>query len=293
MRRVYPGPTIWSRLPRGTAPRQAPEMKADDIYDFMPGTTPVLVSIPHDGRTIPEGIAARMTDEALRIPDTDWHVGRLYDFAGELGAGVLAARHSRYVVDLNRDPSGAALYPGADNTEIVPLRTFDREPVYRDGAAPGEAEIEERVAGFWQPYHDRLAAEIGALRERHGVAILFDAHSIRSVVPRFFEGTLPDFNFGTARGTSADAALAASAFRALDSAEGYSAVDNGRFTGGYITRSYGAPADRVHAIQLELSQRTYMDEAYPFGYRPDLADAVKPVLREMLAAMVGWARARR
>lgn len=268
-------------------------MTTDDIYDFAPGPTPLLVSIPHDGRAIPDDIAVRMTDAAIRIPDTDWHMGRLYGFAGELGAGVLAARHSRYVVDLNRDPEGVALYPGADNTEIAPLLTFDREPIYRDGAAPGEAEIAERIDRFWRPYHDRLAAEIAALRERHGTAILFDAHSIRSVVPRFFEGTLPDFNFGTARGASADAALARSAFRPLDSAEGYSAVDNGRFTGGYITRTYGAPADGVHAIQLELSQRTYMDESHPFGYRPDLADRVKPALRGMLAAMIDWARTRR
>ena len=267
-------------------------MTEGEIYDFTPGTTPLLVSIPHDGRSIPDDIGERMTDEALRIPDTDWHVGRLYDFARELGAGVLAARHSRYVVDLNRDPEGRALYPGADNTEIVPLRTFDLQPIYRDGAAPDEAEIERRVARFWQPYHDRLSAGIAALRERHGVAVLFDAHSIRSVVPRFFEGTLPDLNFGTARGASADAALAESAFRALASADGYSAVDNGRFTGGYITRTYGAPADGVHAIQLELSQRTYMNETHPFDYRPDLADGVKPVLREMLAAMVDWTRAR-
>ena len=269
------------------------DMTENDIYDFTPGTTPLLVSIPHDGRSIPDDIAERMTGEALRIPDTDWHVGRLHDFARELGAGVLAARHSRYVVDLNRDPGGAALYPGADNTEIVPLRTFDLEPIYRDGAAPHEAEVEERIARFWRPYHDRLAAETGALRERHGVAILFDAHSIRSVVPRFFEGVLPDFNFGTARGASADAGLAASAFRALSSAKGYTAVDNGRFTGGYITRTYGAPAEGIHAIQLELSQRTYMNETHPFDYRPDLADGVKPVLRGMLAAMLDWARARR
>lgn len=263
-------------------------MDGDAIFDFTPGTTPLLVSIPHDGRSIPDDIAARMTDAALRIPDTDWHVGRLYDFAGELGAGVLAARHSRYVVDLNRDPEGQALYPGADNTEIVPLDTFDREPIYRPGAAPDADETGERIARFWRPYHERLASEIAALRQRHGHAVLFDAHSIRSVVPRFFEGTLPDFNFGTARGASADAGLAAAAFRALAAAEGYSAVDNGRFTGGYITRRYGTPADGVHAIQLELSQRTYMDEAHPFAYRADLADGVRPVLRELLAAMIDW-----
>ncbi len=266
-------------------------MAAGDIFDFTPGTTPLLVSIPHDGRSIPDDIAARMTDAALRIPDTDWHVRRLYDFAAGLGAGVLAARHSRYVVDLNRDPEGAALYPGADNTEILPLLTFDREPIYRDGAEPDAGETGDRIERYWHPYHRRLAAETATLRERHGHAVLFDAHSIRSVVPRFFEGTLPDFNFGTARGASADSGLAASAFRVLASAEGYTAVDNGRFTGGYITRRYGAPADGIHTIQLELTQRSYMDEAYPFGYRPDLADGVKPVLRDLLAAMIDWARA--
>ena len=264
-------------------------MDADGIFDFAPGTTPLLVSIPHDGRAIPDDIAARMTDAALRIPDTDWHVGRLYDFAGGLGAGVLAARYSRYVVDLNRDPEGQALYPGADNTEIVPLATFDREPIYRPGAAPDAGETDRRVARFWRPYHQRLAAELDALRQRHGHAVLFDAHSIRSVVPRFFDGVLPDFNFGTARGASADAGLAAAAFRVLAGAEGYASVDNGRFTGGYITRRYGAPAGGVHAIQLELSQRTYMDEAHPFGYRPDLAGKVRPVLRDLLAAMIDWA----
>ncbi len=265
------------------------EMTDEDVYDFAPGTTPLLVSIPHDGRAIPDDIAARMTGAARAIPDTDWHVRQLYDFAAALGAGVLAARYSRYVVDLNRDPDGAALYPGADNTEIVPLATFDREPVYRPGAEPDDEETAGRIARFWRPYHRRLAAQLGALRERHGRALLFDAHSIRSVVPRFFEGRLPDFNFGTARGASADAGLAAAAFHVLASAEGYSSVDNGRFTGGYITRTHGAPADGVHAIQLELTQRSYMNEAPPFDYRPDLAAGVKPVLRDLLAAMIDWA----
>ena len=261
-------------------------------FDFTPGTLPVLVSIPHDGRDIPDDIAARMTPEALEIPDTDWHMRRLCGFAAGLGASVLAARRSRYVVDLNRDPDGAALYPGADNTEIVPLSTFDRESIYRAGAEPDPGEVADRIERFWQPYHRRLAGELAALRERHGRAVLFDAHSIRSAVPRFFDGTLPDFNFGTARGASADPGLAAAAYRVLDSAAGYTAVDNGRFTGGYITRRYGAPDEGVHAIQLELAQRTYMDESRPYGYRPDLAASVRPVLRDLLGAMIDWARTR-
>ncbi len=261
----------------------------EPVYAFSAGTAPVLVSIPHDGRLIPPEIGGRMTGEALRIPDTDWHVGRLYDFAGMMGASVLAARYSRYVVDLNRNPAGEALYPGADNTEIVPSSTFDRAPIYRAGEAPDEAEIAVRVRDYWQPYHDRLGTEIAALKDRYGRAVVFDAHSIRSVVPRFFEGTLPDFNFGTASGASADAGLAARAFAVLDAAAGYTAADNGRFTGGYITRRYGAPEDGVHAIQLELSQRTYMDEIYPFDYRPDLAGTVQPILRDLLAAILEWA----
>lgn len=264
-----------------------------DPYSFTPGTTPLLISVPHDGRGVPDDIAARMTPEALRIPDTDWHVGRLFEFGAEMGAGVLAATNSRYVVDLNRDPAGEALYPGADNTEILPLTTFDRAPIYRDGAEPDADDIATRIAAYWRPYHDRLEAEIAALRDRFGVAVLFDAHSIRSRVPRFFDGVLPDFNFGTASGESADGELAARVFAVLDGAEGYSAADNGRFTGGYITRHYGAPDDGVHTIQLEMSQRIYMDEPYPFDFRPDLAARLEPVLREMIGEMLAWTEAAR
>jgi N-formylglutamate deformylase len=258
-------------------------------YRFTPGTTPLLVSIPHDGQIVPDDIAARMTETARRIPDTDWHVNVLYDFAAAMGAGVLAATHSRYVVDLNRDPAGEALYPGADNTEIVPLTTFDREPIYLPGQDPDAEAIAARVVAHWRPYHQRLASEVAALRDRFGFAVVFDAHSIRSVVPRFFDGQIPDFNFGTASGASADSELARRAFAVLDGAPGYTAVLDGRFTGGYITRHYGAPADGIHTLQLELSQRTYMNEAYPFDYRADLADRLKPVLRLLLQTVLAWA----
>ncbi len=265
----------------------------DEVFQFRAGETPLLVSIPHDGRHLPQAIAAGMTAEARRLPDTDWHVRRLYGFAAEIGAGVLAATHSRYVVDLNRDPAGKDLYPGADNTEIVATATFDRQPIYRPGAAPGEDQARARVDTYWRPYHARLAAELEALKSRFGLAVLFDAHSIRSRVPRFFDGRLTDLNLGTACGRSADAGLAARALAALEAAPGYSAVLNGRFTGGYITRHYGRPADRVHALQLELSQRTYMAESHPFAYDPVLADRLTPVLRRLLEELLAWAEARR
>jgi N-formylglutamate deformylase len=259
-----------------------------DPYRFVEGNTPLLVSLPHDATFIPATIASRMTEAALATPDTDWHVARLYDFAHALGAHVLTATHSRYVVDLNRDPEGQSLYAGADNTELCPLTTFDQAPIYRDGQQPDGAEIAERTERYWKPYHDRLAEALDAIHARHGIAVLFDGHTIRSEVDRFFDGTIPDLNLGTADGQSADSELEALAFSTLDQSE-YQAVLNGRFTGGYITRSHGRPDAGIHAIQLELTWRNYMFEAPPYDYRPDRADRLKVVLRQLLERMAEWA----
>ncbi|MFI4988380.1 MAG: N-formylglutamate deformylase [Alphaproteobacteria bacterium] len=226
------------------------------------------------------------------LADTDWHVDRLYDFAGELGAHLLMANFSRYVVDLNRDPSGEALYPGAENTGVVPLDTFDRLPLYRPGEEPDAAEVHRRIDVYWKPYHDRVQHEIERLKEKFGFALLFDAHSIRSRVPRFFAGRLPDFNLGTAKGASMAAGLAETLLAVCSSAEGYTSVLNGRFTGGYITRQYGRPADAVQAVQLELSQIAYMDESPPFRYSAERAEALRPILGRLIAALLAWARSR-
>ena len=263
-----------------------------DIYAFTPGSTPLLISIPHCGTWLPPELRPRLTEAALALPDTDWHVDRLYDFAAGLGVGILRATHSRYVIDLNRPPDDRPLYPGASNTELVPTTLFDEGPVYRPGAAPDAAELAERRARYWRSYHDRLAAELAALKERFGVALLFDAHSIRSVVPRFFAGRLPDLNLGTGDGRSAAADLTASLVEVASEAESYSAVLNGRFKGGYITRTYGRPADGIHAVQLELAQVTYMDEDPPYGFREDQAAAIRPVLRRLLEALLDWASQR-
>jgi N-formylglutamate deformylase len=256
---------------------------------FRTGTAPLLVSMPHVGTHVPRELAARMTDAALALPDTDWHLERLYDFLDALRASVLIATHSRYVVDLNRPPDNANLYPGQDTTGLVPVDTFARAPVYRSGAEPTEAEIAARVERYWQPYHARLAAELDRLRAAHGYALLWDAHSIASEVPRFFAGRLPDLNLGTAGGASCAGAIEEAVGAAAQRATGYSAALNGRFTGGYITRRYGRPGERVHAIQLELAEITYMDEAPPFGFDLARAARLRPHLRAMLAAMVGAA----
>lgn len=259
------------------------------MFSFTPGTTPLVLSVPHVGTYVPPDLLARMTPEAACVPDTDWHVERLYDFAYGLGASVIAATHARLVVDLNRDPSGKALYPGASNTELCPLETFADEPVYRAGAAPDTAEITTRVTRYWRPYHEKLAAELARVRAMHGVAILWDAHSIVSRAPRFFAGALPDFNLGTADGASCDGDLAARIEARLASASGFTAIHNGRFKGGYITRHSGRPSEKVHAIQLEMAQCAYMDEGPPFAWNQEKAERVRPILKACLQLCLDWA----
>jgi N-formylglutamate deformylase len=259
-------------------------------FRFTAGSTPLLVSMPHLGTAIPDDIAAGMTAAGREVPDTDWHLDRLYDFAGGLGAGLIMPIHSRYVIDLNRPPDGAALYPGASNTELCPLTRFDDQPIYLDGRAPDAAEVARRRDAYWRPYHQQIASELARLRALFGIAVLFDAHSIRSVVPRFFEGRLPDLNLGFGSGQTAAPELIDRLSRIAMAATGYSHAIDGRFKGGYITRSYGRPAEGVHAFQLELSQITYMEEAAPFGYRADVAERVRPTLRALVEAMLDWSQ---
>ncbi len=262
-----------------------------ELFHLRRGAAPLLVSMPHVGTYLPPALAARMTEAALLVADTDWHVDRLYDFLDALGASVLCPTHSRYVVDLNRPPDGTNLYPGQDTTALVPVDTFAREPLYRPDAAPDEREIAERVDRYWRPYHDALRRELDRLRAAHGYALLWDAHSIASELPRFFAGRLPDLNFGTAAGASCAPPIETAVFEEARRTSAYSAVLNGRFKGGYITRAYGRPADRVHAMQLELSQRTYMNEPAPFEFREDLAARLRPALRRFLEAFLSAAAA--
>ena len=260
-------------------------------FRFRQGTRPLLISMPHVGTHVPPALAARLTAEAREVPDTDWHLERLYDFADELGASVLVATHSRYVIDLNRPPDGASLYPGQSVTGLCPVDTFDNTPIYEAGDVPEDDEIAERRDAIWKPYHAKLAEEIARLHAQHGIAALWDAHSIRSVLPRFFEGKLPDLNLGTGKGTSCDPALAQTLRDIAESATGYTGVLNGRFTGGYITRHYGQPAQNVHAVQLEMTQSSYMQEALPFDYLPDVAAGVQPHVRRMIEAMLAFVEA--
>lgn len=257
-----------------------------DVFALTRGTAPLLVSIPHAGTLIPHALERRMTPAALQRADVDWHLPHLYEFVHALGATVIAAHYARHVIDLNRPPQDESLYPGQDVTGLLPMDTFRKEPLYLPGEAPGEAERDERRERYWRPYHDALRAELDRLRERHGRVLLWDAHSICSVLPRFFEGRLPDLNLGTADGRACAAAVQAAAEAPMKAQGGYTHVSNGRFKGGWITRHYGAPQQGVHAIQLELCQCTYMDEIAPFAYRTDLAARIQPLLQRMVASAV-------
>ncbi len=261
------------------------------MFTFTPGTVPLLVSFPHAGTEIPGAIAARMTPEALQRADVDWHLPQLYAFAHAMGASTIAARFARHVIDLNRPPEDTSLYPGQDVTGLLPLDTFRKQPLYRPGQAPDAAEVQERRAVYWQPYHDRLRAELERLRKEHGSVVLWDAHSIASRMPRFFDGKLPDLNLGSADGRACAPALQAAVEVEMAAQTQFTHISNGRFKGGHITRHYGQPSSGIHALQLEMCQSTYMDEAAPFGYRSDLAEKVQPLLRRMLnAALQAHAR---
>ncbi|HTI16531.1 MAG TPA: N-formylglutamate deformylase [Trinickia sp.] len=259
------------------------------IFSLRQGQLPLLISMPHVGTHIPDELAARMTDVARKVDDCDWHLERLYAFAVARGASLIVPTHARYVIDLNRPPDSANLYPGQDTTGLVPIDTFDKAPLYHPGGEPTDDETTRRRVQYWQPYHDALARELSALKERHGKVLLWEAHSIRSQVPRFFEGRLPDFNFGTAAGASAATGMGEALTECVRRhGGGYTCVANGRFKGGYITRHYGVPDEGIHAVQLELSQVTYMEETPPYAYDPARASKIEP----LLAALIDEALAR-
>lgn len=252
------------------------------VYDFVEGSTPLLVSIPHDGRELAPGMKERMSATGLALPDTDWHVRRLYEFAPSLSASVISANFSRYVIDLNRPSTDEELYRGQLFTGLCPSKTFAGERIYLDGEKIAQSEKQERVEQYWQPYHDKIRFELARIKDNFGFALLWDAHSIPSQVPSLFAGTLTVLNIGTVDGTSCDTGLTAALAEIAKESE-FSVVVDGRFKGGYITRAYGNPAENVHALQLEKAQRAYMDED-TLIYDEETAERFVKLLEKMLSA---------
>jgi N-formylglutamate deformylase len=256
-------------------------------FEFRAGQLPLLISVPHDGREIPTDIKTRMTDAGRSMPDTDWHVTKLYEFAADMGANILAANYSRYVVDLNRPADDVALYPGQVSTGLCPLQTFSGESIYGSGGIDDE-EKSQRVERYWRPYHQKISATLEALRAQHGYALLWDAHSISSVVPRLFDGELPELNLGSNSGASCGESIQ-NDVAAIATTSSFSTAINGRFTGGYITRRYSEPENSIHALQLEIAQRAYMNEQTVL-FDESKAVALRDTLRKMLDAYLLAAR---
>ncbi|MBL8257486.1 MAG: N-formylglutamate deformylase [Pseudoxanthomonas mexicana] len=252
-----------------------------DTYTLHRGTAPLFISLPHNGTALPEDIAGRLTPDARRMPDTDWHVDTLYAFARELGASIIVPSYSRYVVDLNRPDDDVSLYPGQNTTGLCPIVRFSGDPVYLPEQHPTPDEIASRVDTYWRPYHQALQQELARIRAAHGRVVLWEGHSIRSVVPFLFDGRLPDFNLGTAGGTSCSPALQRALETELAAQSDYSFIVNGRFRGGYITRHYADVANGIQTVQLELAQLNYMDED-TFAYLPERASRTQALIRRLL-----------
>jgi N-formylglutamate deformylase len=265
----------------------------EKTYHFYSGNSPVLISIPHAGTTLPNDIVKRLAPDAKQLADVDWHLPILYDMVKELDISLISAEYARYVIDLNRPPENSSLYPGQDVTGLCPIDTFAKQPIYLNDEQPNESEIKKRINQYWIPYHEKLATELKRIHAIHGIAILWDAHSIASHVPRFFTGKLPDLNFGTADLKSCDTTLQEALVTTMHHsahAKKYSHVFNGRFKGGYITRHYGVPSINIHAIQLEISQCIYMEETPPYKYDTELAHNLKLLLVDLLKTCLNWAK---
>jgi len=251
------------------------------------GNGPLVLGLPHTGTHVPADIFARLTPLGQTLGDTDWHVDQLYDGLLD-GITTVRANFHRYVIDANRDPSGESLYPGQNTTGLVPMTNFDGKPLWLE--EPDTAEIEARRLAWHTPYHTALEAELARVRQIHGVAILYDCHSIRSNIPFLFEGTLPDFNIGTNNGETCAAQIETSVADICAAAEDYSSILNGRFKGGWTTRHYGRPADNIHAIQMELAQATHLkSESLPFDYDQTRAERLRVHLTSILKSLANLA----
>lgn len=266
-------------------------MMIRDPFEFQSGQLPLLISIPHAGTRLTPAVEKGLTDEARPLQDTDWHIPRLYDFARAMGASILVGNYSRLVIDLNRPADDKPLYTTA-TTGLFPDVLFDGRPSFLPDAAPSDEERAGYLQNIWQPYHQQLQNELARLKAQHGYALLFDAHSIASVIPRLFDGKLPDLNLGTNGGESCPASLSDRLVTCCQQQQQFSHVLNGRFKGGYITRAYGHPQENQHAVQLELAQVNYMSEQ-TFEFDAARAAPLQRLLQQMIESMLVWGEQQR
>jgi N-formylglutamate amidohydrolase len=259
-------------------------MKVPELMTLVTGSKPVLLNVPHAGTMLPEAIKSRLRNDALELKDTDWHMDQLAAPCAELGASIMTAQYSRYVVDLNRSAEDTPLYAGP-TTGLISQIDFDGRPLYQEGQEPDAEDVRERIQTYWTPYHQALEAEINRIKSHFGICLLIDLHSIRSRVPRLFDGVLPDLNLGTNSGASTAENFEVRAESTLRKS-GYSLVKNDRFKGGYITRHYGQPDRNVHALQLEIAQSAYMKECAPWDLLPEKANRLGTTIKSLVSAIM-------
>lgn len=252
--------------------------------DVISGHSPIILAMPHSGLYVPDNIYSRFNDIGCLLADTDWHIDRLYtDLLPNVT--MVRANFHRYVIDPNRDPSGTSLYPDQNTTQLCPLKDFNGANIYRKGQAPNMVDIQDRISNFHSPYHTALSNEIKRIKNLHGIAILYDCHSIRSKAPFLFHGRLPDFNIGTNNGETCHPLIQKTVAETCTKAKDFTSVENGRFKGGWTTRHYGRPTSGIHAIQMELAQSNYMQEIVPFNYLESRADALRTILKSILSSI--------
>lgn len=250
------------------------------VFSVTEGNKPVILAQPHGGTYVPINILAKFNDRGKALVDTDWHINKLYD--GLLDEVTIVQSHiHRYVIDANRDPGGASLYPGQNTTSLCPLSDFDGNPIYKQSQEPSSDEIERRRVTYHSPYHTALSDQLERLKQKHKTVVVYDCHSIRSKIPFLFEGTLPDFNIGTNDGQSCSVDFQRRIEEICSKSAGHTHVVNGRFKGGWTVRHYGRPDRGIHAIQMELAQSTYMQESAPWKYDEQKAGKLRKCLNEI------------
>lgn len=258
------------------------------MIEIVHADSPVLLGLPHTGTDVPSDVMTHLNGTGRALADTDWHIHRLYDDL-LTGVGTIRTPMHRYVIDVNRDPGGASLYPGQNTTGLCPTTDFDGSPIYLEGQEPDAAEIERRRQIYHAPYHAAIKTEMARIKARFGFAVLYDCHSIRSHIPFLFEGTLPDFNIGTNMGTTCAKGIEARTFDHCANAQSYSHILNGRFKGGWTTRHYGRPTEGMHALQMELAQSTYLtNEHVPWTYDTAKAARLRLTLNSILGSLQNW-----
>jgi formiminoglutamase len=269
-------------------------MTGQDWLRVERGSSPLILAFPHGGTVIPSDLHARFVSPWWATRDADWYIRDLY--AGLADATMVSTAISRSVIDVNRDPSGASLYPGQATTELCPTTTFDGDPLYQPGDAPDDSEIAFRRARWFDPYHAALAAEIDRVRSSHGHVVVYDCHSIRSRIPRLFEGELPELSIGTNNGATCDPALSDTVVAAC-AASGRAHILDGRFKGGWTTRHYGDPGGGIHAVQMELATRAYLREPvsidpgnWPPPYDAAFAAPLRATLSDIFTAILDFAK---